>query len=129
MKKCFFFLFVCMACGAVLKAQQLEITYQQPLQYQKVNGRLMAAGLIRYTGKQKGLSVELDGKTVAYQRLSDSVISINLPLIGKDCDIRVKGGSRFIAAQKFTPVIPETGDISKTERLILSIPPIRILPG
>ncbi|HVU83346.1 MAG TPA: hypothetical protein VHC50_00805, partial [Puia sp.] len=106
MKRCFFFLFVCMVCSATTKAQQLKISYQQPLQYQKVNGRLMAAGLIHYAVNQKDLSVELDGKTVTFQRLSDSLISVRLPLIGNECDIRVKAGGRSIAAQKFSPVIP-----------------------
>ena len=106
MKRWFFFLLICLACADDLNAQSLMVAYNRPLQYRKENGRLMADAFIRYTGNGAGLSVELDGKPIAFRLQSDSLISVSLPLIGEACDINVKIGGRSIDHQKFEPIIP-----------------------
>ncbi len=88
-------------------AQQAELVYPHPMRYARVDGRLQADVVIIYTGSKKGLSIQLDGRSLPYVADGDS-LRLRLPLTGEKGQLVFKQKERTVLAQEFEPYIPNS---------------------
>lgn len=106
MNKIIFTVIILLACSFSLAAQQLAIDYTLPLQYEKINNRILADAIIHYRGDKSGISVDLDGKKIEHSITADGKISVRLPLVGDPCEIGIRNHDKLLERQIFHPMIP-----------------------
>lgn len=87
-------------------AQDVQVVYPKPLQYQKKGQQLVVRSELSFAGMGSNIRVELDGQHFPGVFEKDRYL-LDLPLIGRQGELVIRSGNKVTARTSFAPIIPE----------------------